>query len=70
MPLYGLAYAKDQSMFYFIHRFDRVGRTGKRHVEDFAQVGKSRGRFTFTADEVKKEFELSENAFKADTKFS
>lgn len=39
VPFHGLVYAKDDSMLYFIRRFDRVGRTGKIHVEDFAQVG-------------------------------
>ncbi len=38
VPLHGLIYAKDDSMLYFIRRFDRIGRSGKRHVEDFAQV--------------------------------
>jgi serine/threonine-protein kinase HipA len=39
VPLHGLIYAKDDSMLYFIRRFDRVGQTGKIHVEDLAQVG-------------------------------
>jgi len=38
VPFHGLMYAIDESMLYFIRRFDRVGRTGKKHVEDFAQV--------------------------------
>lgn len=38
VPFHGLMYAVDGSMLYFIRRFDRVGRTGKIHVEDFAQV--------------------------------
>ncbi len=38
VPFHGLFYAKDDSMLYFIRRFDRTGRTGKIHVEDFAQV--------------------------------
>jgi len=38
VPFHGLIYAKDDSMLYFIRRFDRTGRTGKIHVEDFAQV--------------------------------
>lgn len=39
VPLHGLLYGKDGSMTYFIKRFDRIGRKGKRHVEDFAQLG-------------------------------
>lgn len=43
IPLHGLIYAKDNSMLYFIRRFDRTGISGKIHVEDFAQVaGKTR----------------------------
>ncbi len=38
IPLHGLIYAKDNSMLYFIRRFDRTGHSGKVHVEDFAQV--------------------------------
>lgn len=38
VPLHGLIYAKDDSMLYVIRRFDRTGRAGKIHVEDFAQV--------------------------------
>lgn len=38
VPFHGLIYARDNSMLYFIRRFDRTGRTGKIHVEDFAQV--------------------------------
>ncbi|MBU4029912.1 MAG: HipA domain-containing protein, partial [Proteobacteria bacterium] len=30
---------QDGEMTYFIKRFDRVGHKGKRHVEDFAQLG-------------------------------
>jgi len=35
---HGLLYGKDGAMTYFIKRFDRIGRKGKRHVEDFAQL--------------------------------
>lgn len=43
VPLHGLLYSKDGSLTYFIKRFDRKGRTGKLHVEDFAQLsGKTR----------------------------
>jgi serine/threonine-protein kinase HipA len=41
-PLHGLLYSKDNSLTYFIKRFDRDGR-GKVAVEDFAQLsGKTR----------------------------
>ena len=43
VPLHGLIYARDESVLYVIRRFDRVGQTGKIHVEDLAQVaGRSR----------------------------
>ena len=38
VPAHGLLRAKDASWVYFVKRFDRVGRTGKVHVEDFAQL--------------------------------
>lgn len=38
VPLHGLVYSKDQSMTYFIKRFDRVGRNQKIAQEDFAQL--------------------------------
>jgi serine/threonine-protein kinase HipA len=38
VPVHGLARAKDESLFYFIKRFDRWGNGGKRSVEDFAQL--------------------------------
>lgn len=38
VPLHGLIYAKDNSMTYFIRRFDRIGHTKKLAVEDFAQL--------------------------------
>ena len=42
-PLHGLVYSKDDTMTYFIRRFDRVGRNKKIPVEDFAQLsGKDR----------------------------
>jgi serine/threonine-protein kinase HipA len=54
VPFHGLAYAKDGSKLYFIRRFDRVGRTGKRHVEDFAQVaGKNRNtKYNYSMEKV------------------
>jgi serine/threonine-protein kinase HipA len=38
VPLHGMVFSKDNSLTYFIRRFDRVGRKGKRSVEDFAQL--------------------------------
>ncbi|RJQ80588.1 MAG: type II toxin-antitoxin system HipA family toxin [Desulfobacteraceae bacterium] len=38
VPLHGLLHGKDGAMTYFIKRFDRTGRKGKIHVEDFAQL--------------------------------
>ncbi|MEI6805547.1 MAG: HipA domain-containing protein [Myxococcaceae bacterium] len=37
-PLHGMVYAKDQSLTYFIGRFDRPKRHHKIAVEDFAQL--------------------------------
>lgn len=43
VPLHGLVYSKDDSLTYFIKRFDRNGKKGKLPVEDFAQLsGKTR----------------------------
>ena len=39
VPFHGLLYGQDSAMTYFIKRFDRTGRKGKIHVEDFAQIG-------------------------------
>jgi len=38
VPVHGLVYAKDQSLTYFIKRFDRKGHTKKVALEDFAQL--------------------------------
>lgn len=38
VPVHGLIYAKDDSMTYFIKRFDRVGRHKKIPLEDFTQL--------------------------------
>lgn len=38
VPVHGLIYAADNSMTYFIKRFDRQGRHEKLAVEDFAQL--------------------------------
>ena len=43
VPLHGLIYAADDSLVYFIKRFDRYGHNTKRMQEDFAQLcGRSR----------------------------
>jgi len=43
VPLHGLVYSQDDTMTYFIRRFDRVSRNKKLAVEDFAQLsGKDR----------------------------
>ncbi len=38
VPLHALIFCKDQTFSYVIKRFDRVGKTGKLAVEDFAQL--------------------------------
>jgi serine/threonine-protein kinase HipA len=38
VPLHGLIWSKDQSLTYFIKRFDRAGHKDKIPVEDFAQL--------------------------------
>ncbi|MBW8333651.1 MAG: HipA domain-containing protein [Prolixibacteraceae bacterium] len=38
VPLHGLIYAKDNSLTYFVRRFDRKGQKDKVAVEDFAQL--------------------------------
>ncbi len=38
VPVHGLIYSKDQSLTYFIKRFDRIGHHQKLMVEDFAQL--------------------------------
>ena len=38
VPLHGLVYSKDQSLTYFIKRFDRINAKKKVPVEDFAQL--------------------------------
>jgi serine/threonine-protein kinase HipA len=38
VPVHGLVYSKDNSMTYFIKRFDRVGHNKKLAQEDFAQL--------------------------------
>lgn len=38
IPVHGLIYSKDNSMTYFVKRFDRVGHRQKIALEDFAQL--------------------------------
>lgn len=38
IPIHGLVYSKDNSMTYFIKRFDRIGYHKKLALEDFAQL--------------------------------
>lgn len=38
VPLHGMVYSRDQSLTYFIKRFDRKGQKDKVQVEDFAQL--------------------------------
>lgn len=38
VPVHGLVYSKDNSMTYFIKRFDRIGHNKKLPLEDFAQL--------------------------------
>jgi serine/threonine-protein kinase HipA len=43
VPIHGLVYSKDNSLSYFIKRFDRHGRNEKYQTEDFSQLtGNSR----------------------------
>ena len=54
VPLHGLIFAADQSLVYFIQRFDRQGRSKKVHVEDFAQLaGKNRNtKYDFSMERL------------------
>lgn len=38
VPVHGLIYSKDNSMTYFIKRFDRIGHNKKIAIEDFSQL--------------------------------
>jgi serine/threonine-protein kinase HipA len=38
IPIHGLVYSKDNSLTYFIKRFDRIGHNKKLALEDFAQL--------------------------------
>jgi serine/threonine-protein kinase HipA len=56
VPFHGLIYSKDNSLTYFIKRFDRKGRKGKIAVEDFAQLaGMSRDtKYNFSMEKLVK----------------
>lgn len=54
VPLHGMVYSKDNSLTYFIKRFDRHGQKGKTAVEDFAQLaGKDRDtKYNFSMEKL------------------
>lgn len=54
VPLHGLLYGKDQTLSYFIKRFDRYGKGKKYATEDFAQLsGNSRDtKYNYTMEKV------------------
>jgi serine/threonine-protein kinase HipA len=54
VPVHGLVYSRDESLTYFIRRFDRTGRSAKLAVEDFAQLaGASRDtRYDFSMERL------------------
>ncbi len=54
VPMHGLIYGKDQSLSYFIKRFDRYGKGKKYATEDFAQLsGNSRDtKYNFTMEKM------------------
>ena len=54
VPLHGMVYSKDQSLTYFIRRFDRKGQKDKIAVEDFAQLaGLSRDtKYNYTMERL------------------
>jgi len=56
VPLHGLIYSKDDSLTYFIKRFDRKGQKDKIAVEDFAQLaGMSRDtKYNFSMERLVK----------------
>lgn len=56
IPLHGLIYSKDESLTYFIKRFDRYGKNKKYAVEDFAQLaGKTRDtKYNYSMEKVAK----------------
>lgn len=54
VPFHGLVYSKDQSLSYFIKRFDRYGKGKKYATEDFAQLtGNSRDtKYNYTMERL------------------
>ncbi|MDO9579328.1 MAG: HipA domain-containing protein [Bacteroidales bacterium] len=56
IPLHGLVWSKDNSLTYFIKRFDRKGQNDKVPVEDFAQLaGLSRDtKYEYTMERIVK----------------
>lgn len=54
IPLHGLIWSKDNSLTYFIRRFDRKGQSTKIPVEDFAQLaGMTRDtKYDYSLEEV------------------
>lgn len=54
IPLHGLVFSKDNSLNYFIKRFDRKGQKDKIQVEDFAQLaGMSRDtKYNYTMEKL------------------
>lgn len=62
VPVHGLAYSKDNSMTYFVKRFDRVGRKQdkKLALEDFAQLSGA-DRYTKYDSSMEKVIAVIEN---------
>ena len=56
VPMHGLIYSKDNSLTYFIKRFDRYAKNKKLAVEDFAQLaGKSRDtKYKYSMEKIVK----------------
>lgn len=54
VPFHGMVYAKDDSLSYFIKRFDRYGKGNKLATEDFAQLtGNTRDtKYRFTMEKL------------------
>lgn len=55
IPVHGMIYGKDKELSYFIKRYDRIGKHGKKiAVEDFAQLaGKSREtKYNYSMEKV------------------
>ena len=57
VPVHGLVYSKDESMTYFIKRFDRINTNKKCSVEDFAQLSQL-GRDTKYSSSMEKVAEI------------